>query len=142
MSNTQITSSLVDECGRLFFLPKYFGNLFLVGENMVYQFADKLSVDYKNGLCALWNFYELSNGGFYMAPAYDGAMNIAVDSNYFEGEVSSDAAGIVITLFAVNTIVNSLHEKHDVDDLIDRYYFLRDYACEHPESSLILQAID
>lgn len=139
MSNSQITSSLVVDSERLNFLTKYFGNLMLIGESMVYQFADKLSGDYTGGG---WYFYELSNGGFYMAPAYGSPMSITVQGNYFIGSMSSDAAGIVITLFALNTLVNEFHKRYDVDNLIDRYFFLRNYACEHPESSLILQAID
>ncbi|WP_407240737.1 antirestriction protein [Escherichia coli] len=41
--------------------------------------------------------WELSNGGFYMAPARDEMLNIEA-MNYFSGQMSADAAGI--TAFA------------------------------------------
>ncbi len=54
------------------------------------------------GLCreyrgAYWLMWELSNGGFYMAPARDEMLNIEA-MNYFSGQMSADAAGI--TAFA------------------------------------------
>lgn len=139
VTESTITSSLVADSDRPNFLPKYFGNFMLIGETFVYRFADKLAAGYNGGY---WHFYSLSNGGFYMAPAYDEPMAITVDGNYFDDSMSPDAAGIVITLFALNTLVNQYHEAYDVDDLCDRYHFLRDYACTHPEASLILRAID
>lgn len=49
----------------------------------------RLSEDYNGGF---WNFYTLTNGGFYMAPAGDKRMRLEVDGNGFSGEMSADAA--------------------------------------------------
>ena len=47
-----------------------------------------------------WDFIELSNGGFYMAPQHEGTFRFSVDTNGYEGEMSPDAAGITVCLFA------------------------------------------
>ena len=61
------------------------------GEALVFGWLDALSEDYNGGF---WNFYTLTNGGFYMAPAGDKRMRLEVDGNGFSGEMSADAAGI------------------------------------------------
>lgn len=101
----------------------------------------RLSQDYKGGL---WHFYELSNGGFYLAPNKTERMRVEVDGNGFDGAMSADAAGIVATLFALNHLVALVYEEGgpELDKLSDHYYFLRDFALGHPEAVTILRAID
>ncbi len=61
-----ITAQQVEETARMDFLPTVFGSrLMMHGEAQVYAWMRKLSADYKGGF---WQFYNLSNGGFYMAP--------------------------------------------------------------------------
>lgn len=131
-----VTATLVADGDRLSFLPRYFGEcLMLRGEATVYRFMDYLSQDYHGGF---WNFYTLSNGGFYMSPDYDKRMLVSVEGNGFEGELSADAAGIVANLFALGHLAT---EKQN-DRIIDLYYLLREFACDHPEGRMILRAID
>ena len=133
-TNQPVTASLVDEKSRLFFLPSYFGQrLMLRGEALVYNWMKSLSEDYNGGD---WNYYKLSNGGFYMAPASAKPYRIACDG--FEGEFSADAAGIVATLYALGQLANATEDDH----LIEQYHLLRDYVGEHPEGILIYRAID
>ena len=144
MSECQpVTASLVPEEARLNFLPTYFGEqLMMRAERVVYFCMSKLSEDYKGGL---WNFYTLSNGGFYLAPADYGQMRVSVAGNWFKGELSADAAGIVATLFAlpqVASVAQGLGLDAQADALIDHYYLLRDFAIAHEESSAIFGAID
>ena len=140
MLENPVSSSLVADGNRLNFLPTYFGpELMLIGEMLVYQTADELCHDYKGGY---WLFHELSNGGFYMAPDFDAPMRISVSGNYFDDVMSADAAGVVISLFAINRLIGRMHGQHDVDALIERYHFLRDFASEHAEAGLIFAAID
>jgi len=140
MLENPVSSSLVADSNRLNFLPTYFGGeLMLIGEMLVYQTADELCPDYKGGY---WLFHELSNGCFYMAPDSDAPVRISVAGNYFDGVMSPDAAGVVISLFAMNKLISAMHGQHDVDALIDRYHFLRDFASEHAEAGLIFAAID
>ena len=144
MNETQatspVTASLVASDRRLDFLPTYFGpSLMLRGEAFVYNWMRRLSDDYDGGF---WNFYELSNGGFYLAPTLPARLWIEVESNGYDGEMSADAAGIVATLFALGQLFAGNRASREMDALIDRYHFLREFAMDHAERSEIFQAID
>ena len=131
-----ITASEVDDVHRLNFLPEFFGaNLMLVGENYIYSTMEKLSKTYRGGF---WKFYKLSNCGFYMAPHMSKKLSVSVHGNYYEGEVSADAAGIIATLFTLCALCH----QFPCDRYIDLYQHLRDYVSCHPESSEIFRAID
>lgn len=135
-----VTASLVTGAQRLDFLPTFFGpRLMMRGELMVYAWLSGLSKDYKGGC---WNYYTLTNGGFYMAPASDKTMRLVVDGNWFDGVLSADAAGIVATLFALCQLTSEAFGTNAGDFLADRYHFLRDFAACHPEAALIYRAID
>jgi hypothetical protein len=87
-----IAVHLVADKDRFTFLPSLFGHRFMVrGEELVYRWLDALTEDYTGGY---WNFYALTNGGFYMAPAAPKRMRLAVGGNGFSGEMSGDAAGV------------------------------------------------
>lgn len=131
-----VTATLVPEHERLSFLPKFFGEKYMIrAESLVYNWMRILCEEY-NGGC--WHFYTLSNGGCYMALATNNTMRIYVDGNGFSGEMSADAAGIIASLF----MLSSLAEINMEDKTIDLYYLLRDFASEHPEGGLIFRAID
>lgn len=136
LTATPVTAALVADEKRLNFLPAYFGpRLMLRGEGLVYGWMSRLADAYNGGF---WNYYELSNGGFYMAPEL-GRLRLEVAGNGYSGEMSADAAGIVATLFALGQIVAQID---GTDALIDRYHYLRDFAGDHPEASAIYRAID
>jgi len=142
--NTQeqqpVVASLVREDRRLDFLPTYFGpRLMLRGEGLVYAWLRRLCPSYGG---AYWHYYELSDGGFYMAPDLLGRLVLEVDGNGFRGELSADEAGIVATLFAVGQVVAEIAGTDEADALIDRYHSLRDFAATHPEAAAIYRAID
>jgi len=135
-----LAANLVAEGDRLDFLPAFFGpRLMMRGEALVFGWLDALSEDYNGGF---WNFYTLTNGGFYMAPAGDKRMRLEVDGNGFSGEMSADAAGIVATLFALGQLAAEAEGTDAGDVLIDRYHFLRDFAKTHAEAGVIFAAID
>ncbi len=106
-------------------------------EVLAFVLMESLSQDYRNGS---WNFHELSNGGFFMTPLdVPSTMHISVESNGFDGSMSSEAAGIVATIFALNVLCN----ETELDEHIQQFHLLRDFALsEHAEASLIAQAID
>ena len=134
--HTPITSLLVPNNERFEFLPAAFGaKHMLTGESYVYDWMTVLSTDYKGGY---WNFYRLSNGGFFMAPASPKTLNVKWPGNYFNADMSAEAAGIVATLFAINQLC---HETH-IEEFADKYYQLIAFAREHEESVLITQIID
>ena len=91
----------------------------------------RLCQDYRGGY---WHYYEVPNG-FYVAPAGYDKLRIVWLMNWCARNMSADAAGIVATLYA-------LCEKHQVDDLVEKYHALRDFAREHLQASAIFAAID
>lgn len=139
----KIKASIVPEVERLAFLPKLFGpDAMIVAESMLYNCAQRLAPDdYSNGS---WAYYLLSNGGGYAAPVEPQHFNLMVGSNGFEGGMSSDAAGIVFTLYVLNRLCFYFAERHvpTAEKFVDHYHQLRDFAIEHKEASSILRAID
>jgi hypothetical protein len=135
-----ISFSLVEENDRLNFLPKYLGvRLMMSGEHFIFNWMNKLSDNYQGGY---WNFYDLSNGGFFMAPKSDSQFSIFVQGNGFDGIVSPDSAGIIATLYALNTLMFRVKDRDDYERIVNLYYLLRDFSSEHPESGKIFSAID
>jgi hypothetical protein len=135
----KITHDEVPASERLAFFPKFFGSrLMMRAEAMIYGRASDLSEDYHGGL---WAFYRLSNGGFYMAPQSPERLKVEVHSNDYDGEVSADAFGVIVTLFVLGTLCwienEQLREKFST-----HFYQLRDYALQHEEAAAILRAID
>ncbi|WP_147061408.1 antirestriction protein, partial [Kozakia baliensis] len=109
---------------------------FLWGEAQLYNFAQKLCPDYRGGF---WSFYRLSNTGLYAAPEMERAtVPVQWADNFFDGEMSPDAFGIVATLFALSAACC----VSPSDVLAARYDTLRDFAAEHDERNLIFRAID
>lgn len=134
-----VTAVQVEQESRMEFLPAYFGpDLMMRGEGLVYGWMRRLANNYNGGF---WNFYELTNGGFYMAPEV-GLLQVEVAGNYFSGEMSADAAGIVATMFALGQLAAETQGMSECDALIDRYHWLREYASDHAEASQIFRAID
>lgn len=141
-TETLITATAVPQNRRMQFLPRLFGALFLAGENHVYSTALKLSKNYSGGS---WAFKELSTGGGYMVPECAETLSVSVSGNWFEGELSADAAGIVFTLFTLNALIWHAHGKRAYglsDTLITQQERLKLYAGQHAEAHLIFAAID
>lgn len=129
------TAHLVADHQRLAFLPRYLGQFAVVGEGMVFDALRNLSDDYRGGS---WAFYDLSNGGFYMAPHADSSLNLFCAGNGYDGEMSADAAGIVATLFALNKLACQSRSER----ICDLYERLLQHARWHPEARAISAAID
>ncbi|HFT8010373.1 TPA: antirestriction protein [Burkholderia cenocepacia] len=136
-TDTPIQSTLVVEELRMRFLPVRLGRHYLRGEGMFFDWARRLSPDYTGGH---WLFFELSNGGFYVAPA---AMQVPVTVSWhlngYDGQMGVEAFGIVVTLFALSHMIELFSDN---GHLIDAYHALRDFAASHPEMSAIFRAID
>jgi Antirestriction protein len=120
---------------RLEALPRHFGRHMLTVEHAVYAFMRELSNKYTGGY---WNYLELSNGGFYMAPTHEAPFNVCVDTNGFEGQMSADAAGITACLFALSHLSFRIPQE----SIARHFHLLRDFALDHAEASEILAAID
>ena len=86
-----VTRELVPEDQRLAITEQLFGMAFpLQLEPVVYGVTDRMTGDYTGGY---WDFYTLSNGGFYMAPSEDREFHVKCQ-NMYEGDLSADALGI------------------------------------------------
>lgn len=134
--SARITANIVPDERRLAFLPEHFGAKHMLrAEAMVYGSMQRLTRNAYQG--GYWHYVELSNGGFYMRLNSEKRFRISVEGNYFDDEMSADAASIVACLFAINQLI-----WQGLEHLEDPYYQLRDYAREHRESALICAAID
>lgn len=130
----------VPKSSRSQFLPDFFGlSLMIQGENLICSWMEALSTDYNGGS---WVFYKLSNNGYFMAPDTRQNFKISCPSNYFEGEMSASAAGIVATLFAINQLLSSKLSPRSTEHLTHCYHQLLAFAKQHEEASQILFAID
>jgi hypothetical protein len=132
---SKIEARLVLEEPRIGTLPRHFGARMITVEHTVYHFMRDFAAEYKGGF---WNYYELGNGGFYMAPKSD-PLKFSVHSNGFEGTLSADAAGITVCLFTFS----HLSFQHPSQGMFsDHFYALREFALDHREAGLIFAAID
>jgi len=105
-------------------------------EPTIYHLTSLLSEDYIGGY---WQFYTLSNRGFYMAPQSDRPFNVIAE-NGFEGQLSADAVGITACLYAYSHL--SFGQDQMAKACTEQYHLLRDYMLDHPEARAILSAID
>ena len=132
-TSQKIEAREIPDGERLQMLPRHFGRDMLTVEYAIFAFMRKLSQRYTGGY---WIYFELSNGGFYMAPQSDNRFPVNVDGNCLE--MSADAAGITACLFALS----HLSFQTNNEKIAEHYHLLRDFALDHTEASVILAAID
>ena len=134
-TRTPVVAQQVDDSERMMALPRHFGQHLLIFEGAVYGFMRRFAADYDG---AYWQFYELSNGGFYMSPD-GGPFRFSVDTNGYEGEMSADAAGVTVCLFACSHLSFRYSEAEVFGE---HFHLLREFAAQHAEASAIFAAID
>lgn len=133
----RITAKIVPESQRMAAADDHFGIRYpLVVEPIVYQFATQLAVTYSGGY---WNFYLLSNGGFYMAPKLDESFQVTADNGYL-GNMSAEALGITACLYAYSNL--SFGEGAFGEKCAVHYEHLYAFAMQHREAMAIRAAID
>lgn len=129
---------LVETTERSSLTEKLFGIDFpLKLEPYIFHLTSSLAMNYSGGY---WNFYKLSNGGFYMAPDEDKLYQVSCP-NYYRGDLSGDALGIVSTLCAYSQLSFS-DDVPLAKNCAKHLHLLRDYAGEHSEACAIFGAID
>lgn len=134
-----ITASAVPESRRMAFLAERFGTLAIdEGERAVCASMSRIAGDYQG---SYWEFYRLTNGGFFVAPVSAPRWRIAVHGNGFDGVLSADAVGVVVTLFALFRLAFEFDDSGTGDHMVWNCCRLLDYAERLPESRSILQAI-
>ena len=133
-----INRIILNEDERINYPAYHFGDDFPFRiEPFIFDMASRLSADYTGGY---WHFYELTNGGFYMAPDKDSLFQVSC-MNGFEGSLSADAFGIAVCLYAYSNLSFTDNEEL-ADTCTEQYHLLREYMFEHSEIREILAAID
>jgi len=136
---TEITRTMIATPDRVPTTAKLFGDAFpQLFEPFVYTVAREMAPAYDGGY---WNFYMLSSGGFYMAPDIEGRFEASCATNFFDGELSADALGIVACLTAYSHLSFGKPEAF-ARICAEQFYLVRDYAGEHPEAEAVFRAID
>ena len=134
---TIVTREIVPQDQRMAITERLFGLHFpLQFEPVVYGITERMAESYKG---AYWDFYTLSNGSFYMAPAGDEVFHVTCD-NMFKGDLSADALGITACLYAYSHL--SFAGDAFAHNYADHYHQLREYMMDHPEVRAILSATD
>ena len=138
MANKTITRKLVPINQRINHSANIFGVHFPIRfEPAAYRIAGMIAPEYSGGY---WDFYALSNGGFYMAPDSDQSFQVICE-NGFEGKLSGDALGITVCLYAYSHL--SFSDNQELAEICaNQYHWLREYMFEHNEARGILGAVD
>ena len=106
-------------------------------EPAVFIFAGQLASAYTGGY---WEFWTLSNGGFYMAPSAEATFEVRSE-NGFQGELTGDALGITACLYAYSHLSFG-GDGHFAGKCAEQYHLLREYMLDHAEAAAVLAAID
>jgi hypothetical protein len=137
-SPTPVYREQLSEAQRGPHAAKLFGIRFpLMVEPYTFDSAGALSEQYDGGY---WEFFSLSNGGFFMAPTSRETFHV-VCANGFEGDLSADAFGITACLHAFSLLSFAADEKL-AEECTRHYHCLREYAGRHPEAASIWRATD
>lgn len=136
MATRTITAvKVTDSAERLQCLPQIAGKNCVVLEHTIYDMLSMLSDDYDGGY---WDYYRLSNGGFYMAPNGLLLYGIRSHGNFFEGEVFAETAGIIATAMAYSHL--SFLPTGGCFGMA--YQLISEFINEHPEARIIRAALD
>ena len=134
---TSITCTAVPESERMTVVDKLFGiSNVLKLEPTVFNMAGMLAAEYDG---AYWQFFTLSNGGFFMAPREETIYDIC-DENGFEGKLSANGLGLAACLYAYSHL--SFGDGPFGQTCATQYHLIREHAFEHHEALQIMRAID
>ncbi|AZS59295.1 antirestriction protein [Pectobacterium parvum] len=140
-NQTAQNATIVSDSQCTNFLPEFFGADFFMAEMNIYSYANLYLRGYRVGF---WQFYSLPEGNGYLAPDAE-RVTVCNPDNYFEQEMSGEAAGIVITAMVLNHR-SWMHGRHDQEELCElfceRHAALIDFARGHKERDAILSALD
>lgn len=137
-----ITKTECSEKDRLAFLPSLLGNAFHAFEKRLYYFANQLVEGYKGGY---WDFYKLSNGGFFCQCDSDYREPFTFNSpNGISHVVTDEVAGIVLCLITLSDLSFVCEERFpdDMEKVVNAFHALRDFVGEHEHRAIIYQLID
>ena len=132
-----VTRELVPEDRRLAVVEKLFGMAFPMQiEPVVYGITERMADTYSGGY---WDFYTLSNGGFYLSLSDESTYHVSCD-NQFEGDLSADAISVTACLYAYSNL--SFGHGEFARECARHYHLLREFMMDHAEVRAILGATD
>ena len=132
-----ITYTVVPETERMNVVDQLFGVRYVtLFEPTVFNMAGMLAADYGG---AYWEFFSLSNSGFFAAPRGDTIYGVSCP-NGFMGKLSANALGLAATMYAYSHL--SFGDGPFADLCGIQYHLVREYMFQHPEAQSILRAID
>ena len=138
MTLSTITRQQVSDKLRIKHTANLFGIRFPVNiEPAIYSIAANIAAEYDG---AYWEFYSLSNSGFYMAPSLTKLYEVSCINGY-EGTLSADALGITACLYAYSHLSFSSNQVF-AETCANHYHWLREYMLQHSEASSTPSAID
>jgi hypothetical protein len=138
MTNSYITRNKVNTNQRIKHTADLFGIRFPFNiEPAIYSITGNIAPEYDG---AYWEFYTLSNGGFYMAPSSDCFYQVSCDNGY-QGKLSADALGITASLYTYSHLSFSNNAAF-AEICANHYHWLREFMLVHAEARGILGAID
>ena len=120
---------------RLHCLPEVAGREHVILEHTVYDMLSMMSEDYD---CGFWEYFRLSNGGFYMAPNTTKSFRLLGPDNGFKGEVCANTAGIIASTMAYS----HLSFRHRGECFARAYERLSCFIFQQSDANTIRAALD
>jgi hypothetical protein len=120
---------------RLACLPRHFGTACVAVEHAIYDMMGRVCDDYDGGY---WDFFELSNGGFYMAPHIERLLHLQWPDNGFDRVVDTRTAGIIVCAMTFN----HLSFRPRGERFGKAYEQLADFIAQHEDAGIIHAALD
>lgn len=142
-----ITFSVIAQEDRFAFLTKHLGDFGVAVEYFTHQVLREMAPTYGGGY---WEYYVLSNGGYFIAPVapQSGAdlIRLTISEVDFDQDVSYQAAGIIATAFGINRSIGVSANTDSINN--EDYPLLRDQICKlfdyipaHPEKDAIFATL-
>ena len=134
----QIKDSIVAREAMMTSIINHFGEVAPMVEHNVFSWMNFLSEDYDGGM---WDYHELSNGGFYMTPPA-GMYKVHQKGNMFCEVISVQLSGVIATYFSLYSL--SLRDYEDAELYYKYICLLNEYIDQlDPKSrKLVLSALD
>lgn len=131
--SASVFSTLASEGARMG-LPRHFKpRVMLLVESKIYAWMERLCRVYAGGS---WDFFDLSNGGAFMAPHSADPFDLHIEALGIERRVSPEVAGIISTGFALRSLAWAGHS-----DLAEKLAQLLAFVDCHAERALVRQAL-
>ncbi|HNG61414.1 MAG TPA: antirestriction protein [Cellvibrionaceae bacterium] len=132
--NQSIEKQLVPVSMRATALMRHFPSSWFNVENQVFTVMSQIAPDYCGGD---WDFIELSNGAFFMAPTRPYKIVVPFGC-YFECELGAEACGLLAMMFAYGRLL----EQTGDDAFLHHWSALGDFIAHHPDKLLLNRALD